>query len=117
MSYEIQITVGDVNDVEARVFATLKAIGVDAGSVTPEPIALRGTLKGPICNVAHTLPAEFEFRPVQGATLPAAEAYVPDPCVWSPELPHVYIVDVEARHGERVVAEYHGPIGFRKSAE
>jgi hypothetical protein len=116
MSYEIEITVGDVNDVEARVFAKLNGTG-DAGAATAEPIVLRGTLKGPICDVARTLPAEFAFRSVQDATPPAAEAYVPDPCVWSPELPHVYIADVEARQGDRVVAKYLGPVGFRKATK
>jgi beta-galactosidase/beta-glucuronidase len=34
--------------------------------------------------------------------------------VWSPELPHLYQVDVEACHGGRVIAEYHGKIGLRR---
>jgi hypothetical protein len=116
MPYEIEITVGDVNDVEARVFAKLKATGA-SGAVTLEPVVLQGTLRGPFCDAARTLPAEFTFRPMQGAAPPVVEAYVPDPCVWSLELPHVYYADVEARQGERVVAEYRGPIGFRKAVK
>ncbi len=115
MLYEIEITVGDVNDVEARVLAKLKASG-DAAAAA-ETVVLRGTLRGPVCDLARTLPAEFAFRSMPGAAPPAAEAYVPDPCVWSPELPHVYHADVEARQGERVVAEFHGPIGFRKAVK
>ena len=45
-----------------------------------------------------------------------AEAVVTDPCMWSPEMPHLYHVDVEARQGEQVVAEYHGTIGLRRLA-
>jgi beta-galactosidase/beta-glucuronidase len=52
------------------------------------------------------------LRPNESGT---AEAIVPDPCVWSPELPHLYEVDVEARQGERVVGEYHGMIGLRRT--
>ena len=45
-----------------------------------------------------------------------AEAVVTDPCMWSAEMPHLYDVDVEARRGERVVAEHHGKIGLRRMA-
>jgi hypothetical protein len=31
-------------------------------------------------------------------------------------MPHLYNVDVEARAGERFVAEYHGKIGLRRMA-
>jgi beta-galactosidase/beta-glucuronidase len=43
-----------------------------------------------------------------------AKAIVADPCVWSPELPHLYQVDVVAQRSERVIAEYHGKIGLRR---
>jgi hypothetical protein len=113
MSDEIQISVGDVNDVEARVLARFQpASGERASS---EPVVLRGTLRGPYCETARTLPAEMTFRDLAPTQTGLAEAIVPDPCVWSPELPHLYEVDVEARQGDRVVASYHGMIGLRRS--
>jgi len=111
---EIEITVGDVNDVEARVFAQY----VDASDDSPataEPVALHGTLRGPHCELARTLPAVFLFRAVPGVSPAAAEALVTDPCVWSHELPHLYQCDVVAQRGEQILAEYHGTIGFRRA--
>lgn len=109
----IEIFVGDVTDVEAHVFARYHGVRAENNL-----LVLRGTLRGPFCENSRTLPADFEFRDVlagQGADV-IAEAVVPDPCTWSEELPHLYHVDVEARQGERVVAEYHGQIGLRRLA-
>jgi hypothetical protein len=106
MNNEIEILVGDVNDVEAQVYARYR--GPDA-----EHTDLRGILRGPFCETSRTLPAEFSFRDT--GQVGEALALVPDPCTWSPELPHVYQVDVEARAGDRVVAEYHGTIGVLKA--
>jgi hypothetical protein len=113
MSDEIEILVGDVNDVEGHVFARFKrATGEQASG---EPIVLRGTLRGPYCETARTLPADMTFRDLGPNEAGLAEAIVPDPCVWSPELPHLYEVDVEARQGDCVIAKYQGMIGLRRS--
>ncbi len=112
MQGEIEIVVGDVNDVEARVFA--RYLAPRGAAISPgEPITIRGTLRGPNCEFARTLPAVFMFRGVAGASPPMAELVVTDPCCWSPELPHLYQCDIVAEQGERVVAEYHGTIGLR----
>jgi beta-galactosidase/beta-glucuronidase len=105
MSNPIEIFVDDVNDVEARVYARY----VGAAS---KQIVLRGTLRGPYCETTHTLPAEFAF--CNTGRVAEAVAVVPDPCTWSPELPHLYRADVEAVQGDRVTAEYRGLIGLRK---
>jgi hypothetical protein len=107
MSSEIVIVVGDVTDVEARVIARYH--GAEQG------ITLRGTLRGPFCEKSRTLPAEFVFRTIEKESI-KAEAIVPDPCMWTPALPHVYQADVEARQGERLIAEYHGTVGLRRLA-
>src|SRR5215210_3557992 len=106
MPPEIEIVAGDVTDVEARVTAHYH------GNRTG--VVLRGTLRGPFCEKARTLPAEFVFRNVgQGGHV---ETLVPDPCMWTPEMPHLYQADVEARQGEQLIAEYHGTIGLRRLA-
>ena len=110
---EIEITVGDVNDVEARVYARYSA--PTSGDTETEPIILHGTLRGPYCETARTLPAVFMFRGMPSASTPTSEALVPDPCVWSHELPHLYQADIVAQQGEQIVAEYHGTIGFRSA--
>ena len=118
MSASIEIVVGDVTDMEAHVYARL----IEMATAPPDveatlPVAILGQLRGPFCDAAHTLAADFDFRPVaseQGVV--AAEAVVTDPCMWSPELPHFYQAHIEARRGSEVVAEYHGKVGLRRVA-
>jgi hypothetical protein len=110
---EIEITVGDVSDVEARVYARYVTPHDDLNPPAA-PITLRGTLRGPHCDFARTLPAVFTFRGLPGESPPTAEALVTDPCAWSPELPHLYQCDLVAEQAGRIVAEYHGPIGFHR---
>jgi hypothetical protein len=112
----IEIFVGDVSDVEAEVFAQfIDPEAREDGTSVAEPIQLTGTLRGPYCELARTLPAEFVFRALSPQKPGLAKAIVPDPCVWSSELPHLYQVDVSASQGKRVIAEYHGKIGLRRT--
>jgi hypothetical protein len=105
----IEIDVGDVSNIEARVFVRFRST-TSEGQGGREPVSLRGTLRGPYCERAHTLPAEDTFRDLGSGV---AEAVVPDPCLWSLELPHLYEADIEAVRAERLVAAYHGQIGLR----
>jgi beta-galactosidase/beta-glucuronidase len=108
MASDIEIVVGDVTDVEARVIARYH--GATKG------VALSGSLRGPFCEKGRTLPAQLMFRDFSDGDRVQAEAVVPDPCMWTPEMPHLYQADVEARQGDKVVAEYHGTIGLHRLA-
>jgi Glycosyl hydrolases family 2 len=110
----IEITVGDVSDMEAVVYARYNP-EVDDEFQERERVELRGTLRGPYCEQARTLPAEFAFRDLGPGAPASAEAVVTDPCMWSPDLPHLYQVDVEALRDGQIVAEYHGMIGLRRT--
>jgi hypothetical protein len=112
MSDDIEIIVDDVNDIEARVYARYRGPTMSSGSEVGG-ITLHGTLRGPYCEKSRTLPAEFAFRDSVHSN--EALAVVPDPCIWSPELPHLYRADVVARRGDQVIAEYRGTIGLRRS--
>jgi beta-galactosidase/beta-glucuronidase len=107
MAGEIQIVASEVNDIEARVHA--RYLGGAEG------VAIVGTIRGPYCEKARTLPAEFSFREVKGSDRATSEAVIPDPSTWTPDVPHLYRVSVEARRGEEVVAKYDGEIGLRGS--
>src|SRR5689334_4497751 len=107
MDNKIEITVGDVTDMEARVRARCSG---------GEGITLRGALRGPFCEVAKTLPADFPLRDLGPQEPGVAEAIVTDPCMWTSEMPHLYRVDAEAVEGGKVVAEYHGTIGLERLA-
>jgi hypothetical protein len=127
MNDAIEIAVGDVNDVEAHVYAIFPASST-AGGYSDDRIEISGTLRGPFCDAARTLPAEYSFRPVTEHGLDASQAVAPhanqvvaevivtDPCLWSPDLPHVYHVDVEVRQVGRVLATFHGQVGLRRTA-
>jgi beta-galactosidase/beta-glucuronidase len=108
---KIEIFVRDVSDVEGHVVARYVREDDDQCG---DSVVVRGTLRGPYCETARTLPAEIKFRDLGPRQAGLAEAIVPDPCVWSPELPHLYQVDVEARQAEKVLAAYHGMIGLRR---
>jgi hypothetical protein len=46
----------------------------------------------------------------------SAEAIITDPCMWTAEMPQLYQVDIVARRGGNVVAEYHEKIGLNRLA-
>jgi hypothetical protein len=103
-----EVTVADVSEVEAKVRIRYRGAGHDE-------LRLSGTLRGPYCERAHTLPADYPLQPF--ASEPATvEAIVTDPCLWSEELPHLYQAFVQAIRGEAVVAEYHGVVGLRRTS-
>jgi len=101
---QIEISLGDVTDMEARVFARFRG----TGSPT-----LEGTIRGPFCERGRTLPADFSFQAI--AVQPAtAAALVTEPCLWSAEMPQLYRVDVVAKQGDEIIAEYHEMIGLNR---
>lgn len=100
-----EILVVDVSEVEATV-------RVRYGGEAAETVSLRGALRGPYCERAHTLPADYPFR-VLTASVATAEAVITDPCPWSEEVPHLYRAEVAALRGGEVLAEYHGEVGLR----
>lgn len=62
-----------------------------------ECIEMRGTLDGPYCTAARTLPTQFALRTGIDSTAHAfALAQVTDPCFWTPALPFLYRLDIEA---------------------
>ena len=111
MSDDIEIVVGEVNDVEAHVYARYNVESDDARGGA-EHIEMTGTLRGPYCETSRTLPAEFAFKSV-GTAL--AEAVIPDPCQWSQELPHVYRAHIVAKQDGRIIGQYEGQIGLRRT--
>ena len=99
----------------------LAAGHLQLASNTETPWQLTGKLIGPQCAFAHTLPAHMKFASRQGnlplppgegwgegaassapkgrskAETLLAEAVVPDPCCWTPELPFLYRAQLELR--------------------
>ncbi len=104
---QFEISVGDVTDMAAHVRARYGG---------PASAVLRGTVRGPFCEHGRTLPAEFAFRQLDAKQANVAEAVITDPCLWTPEMPHVYRVELQAMDGGAVIATYDGTIGLRRLA-
>lgn len=107
MSAEFAVSISDATDMEAHV--RVRYLG-------PAVVSLRGTVRGPFCEKGRTLPATFAIRPTDSKRPNDAEAVVTDPCMWTPEMPHVYQVEVQAMDGETAVATFDGTIGLRRLA-
>lgn len=89
---DFDITIAEASAVEARVHVRPRlAGGRDPGAHW----LVGGTISGPYCERARTLPATMPFQMLDTAAEPLAEAVIPDPCFWTRELPHVYRVHIE----------------------
>lgn len=98
---------GSVNAMETRVRAWLP-------SAVESDVQLTGSVLGPHCEFARTLPATVPLRPTAASSGVQSVAVVPDPCLWTPELPMLYDVRVELRLGGDVVATAQRPLAIRK---
>lgn len=96
MSLEFQITV--FTDPQGEAAAKVYVVAVPTRDVTDEELAayrLSGTIVGPTCKYSSTLQTKIPFHhrgytQCGRRTALLAEATVPDPCYWSPELPFLY---------------------------
>ena len=107
---------GRCDSLRAEVFfrAALPP-GVDAADAT-----LSGTLTGPDCRRAITLPVTARLVAVPGppqAPLSAtvvARAILTEPSFWTPELPNRYRLDARLVAGNRELAAWQRPVGLRR---
>ncbi len=103
---ELELFYGSLSPAVGRVYARW-------GSAECAGISLRGTLTGPSCEYANTLPATSRFVDRGPGGPPLAEAVVPEPSFWTPEIPHLYRAELELLDGGRVVAKAERTFGFR----
>ncbi len=103
----LELFFGETSDAVAYAYARLT--GVDSAS----GLQLAGRLTGPECLYAETLPAHSPLVDRgPGASLLSA-AVVPEPCTWTPDMPHLYRAEVELRRGDEVLAKVTRPFAFR----
>lgn len=117
---EATVFYDDAGEASARIYA-LAAPTIDGRLLTVDELAecrVECRVEGPKCRYSTTLPTRVKLTH-RGVTnwgdLPAlmAEAYLPDPCHWSPELPFLYRVIGEVRRGDQVIAEINQTFGIR----
>jgi hypothetical protein len=99
LASQIELFFGDANEAEARIYARLPTTESLAAST------ISGRIIGPECRFAKTLPATIPFaNRGSGPSGLLLEATIPDPCFWTPELPFLYRVIIEASGDANVEA-------------
>jgi hypothetical protein len=114
------VRVVEMSNVVARVRVELPVDNSVAGLFEAgAKLQLRGTIDGPHCAYAHTLTAAVSLRevtvrpPVGNPAILLREAALPDPCFWTPQLPHRYRLKLQLAHGNEVLAEADRWLGLR----
>jgi hypothetical protein len=128
----LELFFGEASDARCRVYARLAEESRTAKAPSPCPLPkgedfeaasndpllaelqLAGTVSGPVCPYAQTLPASFALSDRGPGTALLAEALVCDPCFWTPQLPYLYQVVVELRRGAQVIERAQRPFGIRR---
>jgi hypothetical protein len=90
----LELFFGDAHDATARVYARLPCDETTTG------YHLAGELIGPECRFAQTLSARVPFQDCGPGESLLAEAVVPDPCFWTPELPMLYRAKISGQGPE-----------------
>ena len=105
---QLDVFYGDLTVHRALVYARL-----------PRPASegawsLAGTIRGPRCLHAQTLPATARLIDQGPGSTLLAQAILPDPCCWSPDLPAIYDLEVQLLRGGEVVATERRELGLRR---
>ncbi len=111
----IQPVLGRADDMRAEVWlrCDLRTPANDSGSAV---LAVSGTLTGPECSTAATLPttiALVDQGHVEGQP-PLARGVCTEPGFWTPELPNLYRADVVVRSGDGIVSTGRRMVGLRR---
>jgi hypothetical protein len=108
----VELFHGFADPTEARVYAVITL--AEKFWDKSKPFKLTGLLTGPECEFAQTLPARIPFVHCGSDETLLAEAFVPDPCFWSPDLPFLYRAELQLHGGQAVAGEQNGIIGIRR---
>jgi hypothetical protein len=96
-AFAVDLITGEANPAVARVYAWLSL--KEGNSSQTGQWKINGRLTGPMCEFAQTLSARIPFVELKSTgesnTEVIAEAVVPDPCFWTPELPNLYRAQLE----------------------
>lgn len=84
----------------------------------PLPQDLTGSLSGPTCDFARTLPSQHALMRecASDAVESRAKILITEPCYWSPALPFLYQLKLQWRDSTGQVREREQIVGFRRLA-
>ncbi len=113
LAERLQLFFGASDPAQARIYAQFEL--PESLIADQADLRLSGRLIGPDCEFAHTLPARIPIvhRDASHARL-LAEAIVPDPCFWNPELPFLYRAEIQLRRGDSLLASWQRTLGIRR---
>jgi hypothetical protein len=103
---DVDLFFGALSPAVARVYARW-------GEIERPDFSVLGTLTGPSCEYAATLPAVSQFVDRGPGGPPLAEAIVPEPSFWTPEMPHIYQAELKLLDGDQIVATDSRIFGLR----
>lgn len=103
----LDVFFGELTPARASIYARLPR---GAGQ---EDLVLRGSVRGPRCLHAQTLPATFSLVDLGPGPTVLARAVVTEPTDWVPELPAIFDVTVHLQQGEKTLATARREIGLR----
>lgn len=106
----IEFVLGRADDMRAEVY--VRFVGGPAQSAS-SPLVASGTLSGPRCGLATTLPVTSRLVDLGGAP-PAARGILTEPSYWTPELPNLYRLVAEVRDAATIVAGAERLVGLRR---
>lgn len=104
---DLDVFYGELTVARGLVYARLPRPAEDAG------LSLSGQVRGPRCLHAQTLPASAPLVDQGPGPTLLAQALVPDPVFWSPDLPAIYDVTVNLLRGGQPIATARREIGLR----
>ena len=107
---------GRADEARAEVWLRCEGPPCADGIDGADGIVVTGSLTGPHCTVASTLPTAVPLvdQGAAGGRPPLARAVCTEPAFWTPDVPHLYRADVELSRGGRVVAAGSRSIGLRR---
>ncbi len=103
----LEVFYGQATPGECRLYVRLA--GLDAS----DGWRLTGRVRGPECRYAQTLPADYPLRSHEPGSALLAEAFIPDPCFWSPALPQLYEATIELVHNGTACGSATRMVGVR----
>lgn len=113
----ITVTLGPCDDMRAEVFFRIAGSAADAAGGRPR---LAGTLVGPECRQATTLPVTARLVDLgpppgdPGSASLVARAVLTEPAFWTPDLPNLYRLEARVERGDAVVGAITIRIGLRR---